>query len=49
MHAARLLSEAEADAVLAATGDTTALLAIERRVEDLAELRAQLRAEFGEV
>ena len=48
-RAARLLSEAEADAVLAATGHASAITAIERRVEDLAELRARLYAEFGDV
>ena len=47
--AARLLSDLEADAVLAAAGDLSALTAIERRVEALAELRAQLAAEFGDV
>lgn len=47
-RAASLLSGAEADAVLAATGDASALTAIERRVEDLAALRAQLDAEFGD-
>jgi hypothetical protein len=47
--AARLLPDSEADAVLAATGDLSALMAIERRVGDLAELRAQLAAEFGDV
>lgn len=48
-RAASLLSGAEADAVLAATGDVSALTAIEHRVEDLAELRAQLEAEFRDV
>ncbi len=48
-RAASLLSGAEADAVLATTGDVSAFPAIERRVEDLAELRAQLEAEFGDV
>ncbi len=48
-HAASLLAGAEADAVLASTGDVSAVAAIERRVEDLAELRAQLEAEFGDV
>ena len=31
------------------TATRSALTAIERRVEDLAELRAQLEAEFGDV
>ena len=47
-RAARLLSDAEADAVLASAGDASALAAIERHVDDLAELQAQLDAEFGD-
>ena len=48
-RAARLLADSEADAVLAASGDESALTTIERHLEDLAELRTQLDAEFGDV
>ena len=48
-RAARLLSDSKAHAVLAASGDEPALTALERRVEDLAQLRTQLDAEFGDV
>lgn len=47
-RAAILLADVEASAVLAAADDAPVLLAIEQHIIDLAELRTQLAAKFGE-